>query len=99
MGLPSAVTNPLLINLRSRLEPMFSKNSNRLLFFENIGSNRDRRFINKGFVTAEGKPIALPHAPVPGSKGVFDDDYHPVPEVVDWDGDGDQDLLLGGYVT
>jgi len=74
-------------------------NGNRLLFFQNVGTNNERRFENRGFVKVDGKPLALPFAPVPGSKGVFDDDYHPVPEVVDWDGDGDQDLLLGGYVT
>jgi hypothetical protein len=78
---------------------LIGANGNRLLYFKNVGSNKERRFINKGFVTEEGKPIALPHAPVPGSKGVFDVDYHPVPEVVDWDHDGDVDLLLGGYVT
>jgi hypothetical protein len=74
-------------------------NGNRLLFFKNVGTNNKRSFVNKGFVMVAGAPLALPYAPVPGSKGIFDDDYHPVPEVVDWDGDGDQDLLLGGYVT
>src|SRR5262245_12737629 len=70
-----------------------------LLFFKNIGTNADRRFVNKGLVMVDGKPLALPYTPFPGSKGVFDDDYHPVPEVVHWDGDGDQDLLMGGCVT
>ncbi|HQP99334.1 MAG TPA: VCBS repeat-containing protein, partial [bacterium] len=31
--------------------------------------------------------------------GVYKRDYYPVLEVADWDGDGDMDLLAGGYVT
>ena len=78
---------------------LIGANGNRLLFFKNTGSNQERSFVNKGFVVVAGKPLSLPHEPVPGGRGVFDDDYHPVPEIVDWDKDGDLDLLLGGYVT
>lgn len=78
---------------------LIGANGNILLFFKNTGTNKDRQFVNQGFVTVDGLPIALPHEPVPGSRGVFTEDYHPTPEVVDWDGDGDLDLLLGGYVT
>ena len=74
-------------------------NGNRVLFFKNVDTNNERRFENRGLLKVGEEPLAIPHAPVPGSRGVFNDDYHPVPEVVDWDGDGDQDLLLGGYVT
>ena len=73
---------------------------NRLLYFQNEGSNRDRRLIYKGVVEVEGRPLEVPIRPLErGSPDVFKRDYYPVPEVADWDQDGDLDLLLGGYVT
>jgi hypothetical protein len=73
---------------------------NRLLFYKNVGSNQQRRFEYRGPVSVGGSPLELPIRPMTrGSESVFKHDYYPVPEVVDWDDDGDLDLLCGGYVT
>ncbi len=73
---------------------------NRILFYRNLGTNKERILNYEGFVETEGKPLELPIAPlVRGSSDVFKRDYYPVLETVDWDGDGDTDLLAGGYIT
>ncbi len=73
---------------------------NRALFFRNSGTARAPRLVNQGFVLADGKPLALPVEPVPKSpKGVYELDYFPTLEAVDWNGDGRTDLLCGGYIT
>jgi hypothetical protein len=73
---------------------------NRVVFFRNEGTNRDRKLVYKGFVEVDGKPLALPFSPlVAGSSDIFKEDYYPVLASADWDGDGDVDLLAGGYVT
>jgi hypothetical protein len=73
---------------------------NRILFYRNLGDNRDRKLEYVGFVEIDGKPLQLPIEPlVRGSPKVFRRDYYPVLETVDWDGDGDTDLLAGGYIT
>ncbi len=73
---------------------------NRVTFFRNEGSNRERKLVAKGFVQVDGKPLQLPVSPlVVGSPDIFKEDYYPVLQSADWDGDGDNDLLAGGYVT
>ena len=73
---------------------------NRLLYYENVGTNERRSLVYRGFVEVDGVPLQLPLQPMRrGSPDVFKRDYYPVPETVDWDDDGDLDLLLGGYVT
>jgi hypothetical protein len=73
---------------------------NRVLFLRNEGTNGTPRLVNKGFVTADGRPIELPVTPVPKSPaGVYRLDYYPVLDAVDWNGDGKLDLLAGGFIT
>jgi len=73
---------------------------NRLMYYRNVGTNSDRRLSYQGQVEIDGEPLEVPITPlVRGSESVFRRDYYPVPEVADWDDDGDADLLLGGYVT
>ncbi len=73
---------------------------NRILYYRNLGSNRDRKLAYQGLVRADGQTLMLPVAPVAAaSAAVFTRDYYPVMETVDWDGDGDLDLLAGGYIT
>lgn len=77
----------------------------RLSFFRNVGDNVNRRFVWSGFVEADGKPIESPASPCPefsgpkGEKMKNNWDYYGQPTAVDWDGDGDIDLLIGGYMT
>lgn len=73
---------------------------NRIVWFRNEGSNRDRKLAYKGFVRIDGKELELPNTPVAGqSSEVFRHDYYPVLDWVDWNGDGRADLLAGGYIT
>ncbi|MFN0051825.1 MAG: FG-GAP repeat domain-containing protein [Planctomycetales bacterium] len=73
---------------------------NRVLFYRNEGTAAAPRLVNRGFVTADGKPVELPVKPVPKSPdGVYLLDYYPMLEAADWTGDGRLDLLAGGYIT
>ena len=73
---------------------------NKLVWFENTGTDLERRLQYRGLVMLDGQPFELPATPLTrGEPAIFNFDYYPVLEVVDWDGDGDNDLLAGGYVT
>ena len=73
-------------------------------FFENeAGPAEPPRFRNRGRLRdRHGEELATPTRPCPElpffEKPPYTD-YTPVPEVVDWNGDGEPDLLLGGYAT
>jgi hypothetical protein len=75
-----------------------------ILHFQNIGTDESPVFKFAGFVEADGKMLLTPNWPIaelPNSKPgeVYPADYLAIPCVCDWDADGDQDLLAGGFVT
>jgi len=72
-----------------------------VVWFKNTGREREPQFQFAGFLESDGKMILTPAKPIAEGRGeeAFKEDYFPVPLAVDWDGDGDLDLLLGGYVT
>jgi len=75
-----------------------------VLYFRNVGSNKSPAFEFASFVEADGKMLLTPNWPIaelPNTKAgdVYPADYLAIPCVCDWDGDGDQDLLAGGFVT
>src|SRR5262249_7412459 len=73
---------------------------NRIVVYRNRGQRGQPRFEFAGPLrTADGAVLALPTTPVPEGEDVFKADYYPVLETVDWDDDGDVDLLAGGYIT
>ncbi len=73
---------------------------NRLLWFRNRGSKGQPRFEYAGLVTTDdGRPLVLPVEPVPEGPEIYKLDYYPLVETVDWDHDGDLDLLAGGFIT
>ena len=73
---------------------------NRILLFLNRGTNADRRLEYAGPLESDGEVLMLPIKPLErGSEQIFKRDYYPVLETIDWDHDGDTDLLAGGYIT
>ena len=69
-----------------------------VVWYRNEGTNADRKLAYQGLLQADGADLNVPHQPCPEAPH-YKKDYSPAVEVVDWDGDGDLDLLLGGYIT
>ena len=62
---------------------------NRVLYYENTGTNTNRQLVYRGPVLLNDKPLALPFRPLTrGKEAIFKHDYYPVLETVDWDHDG-----------
>ena len=73
---------------------------NRVAFFKNVGTLEHPRLVYRGLLKADNAIFTLPFRPIVGrSPDPFKTDYYPVLEAADWDGDGQVDLLAGGYVT
>jgi hypothetical protein len=71
----------------------------RVIWYKNVGTNAVPSLKYTGLVRVDGAPLSLPNKPVPEGEGIYAQDYFPTLAVADWDGDGDIDLLAGGYVT
>jgi hypothetical protein len=69
-----------------------------ILFLRNVGTRTAPKLVLRGPVEADGKPIAIPPQLHPGET-FLTREYMCMPEVVDWNGDGCKDLLVGGYVS
>lgn len=70
----------------------------KLVWYKNIGTNSDRKLVYRGYIKSDGRDLVIPAQPCPEAP-YYKRDYAPSVEVVDWDNDGDLDLLLGGYIT
>ncbi len=69
-----------------------------VVWYQNTGTNTDRKLVYRGHIKADGKDLIVPAQPCPESPH-YKKDYAPAVEAVDWNGDGRLDLLLGGYIT
>lgn len=73
---------------------------NRVAFYKNTSATSDRTFEYQGVVLVNGTPLQLPiNDPGQPADPEHDKDYYPVLEVADWDNDGKDDLLAGGYIS
>jgi len=70
----------------------------RVVWYENVGNNIDRKFVYRGTIKVDGEDLITPAKPCPEAPH-YTRDYAPTVEIVDWNGDGKLDLLLGGNIT
>ncbi len=85
-----------------RIDVIAGGEMNRVVFYRNTGTAQRPVLHYEGLIrTDDGKPLMLPWEPSPETEKFYKytQDYYPVLTTVDWDGDGDLDLLAGGYVT
>lgn len=73
---------------------------NVLLWWKNTGTPEQATFAYRGFVQADGGRLELPETPVAEDPNdIFKRDYYNQPWIGDFDGDGQPDLITGGYTT
>jgi hypothetical protein len=72
-----------------------------VLFYKNVGDAHHPVFRLIGPLQSDGKPLRVPHnyCDMDPQNKIYPVDYEAVPHVVDWNGDGKLDLLVGGYIT
>jgi len=79
---------------------ILGSSGNVLLWWKNVGRTDAPRFAYAGFVQADGGRLEVPQGPVAEDpSGLFKADYYNQPWLGDFDGDGNLDLITGGYVT
>jgi len=70
----------------------------RVIYYENTGTAEAWKLELRGPIEADGQPISIPfefRSKYPYIKR----EYIAAPSVIDWNGDGIADLLIGGYLT
>ncbi len=93
---------PLIVdwNNDNKEDLLIGTQFNRIAYYKNTGSNSNRKFSYQGILRVNGSPLELPkNWNGGGYKSGSSKEYYPILEFADADGDGDKDLLAGGYVT
>jgi hypothetical protein len=96
----NSLTNPRIVDWNSdgALDIVLGIQHGQVSWFENTGTNRNRKLVARGKIQVAGEDLSIPKKPCPEAEH-YDHEDTPGIEVVDWDDDGDLDLLLGGFIT